>query len=216
MLYLETDGTLMSHRILLKKPLFFHHLASHPEDALAREIFDEQRRLALPGLAQECQDFLVKFGITKVASYTSYQWKSLVKSKISELNHCDILDEIKQSKKISHEKYVGQKHERKSYLSSLNISDALMKFKLNSHMASTIQMNFPSDAEFTRKLWTCSGCSDGVDGDRVDGCRDTQQHVMICPGYAGLREDKDLDDDKDLVRYFSQVIKRRQETDDIL
>ena len=39
---------------------------------------------------------------------------------------------------------------------------------------------------------------------------------LICPGYAGLREDKDLDDDKDLVRYFSQVIKRRQETDDIL
>ena len=40
-------------------------------------------------------------------------------------------------------------------------------------------------------------------------------HVMICSGYAGLREDKDLDDDKDLVRYFSQFIKRRQENDDI-
>ena len=82
-------------------------------------------------------------------------------------------------------------------------------------MAPTIKMNFPSDPEFTRQLWTCSGCSDGVDGDRVDGCRDTQQHVMICPGYAGLREDKDLEDDKDLVHYFSQVIKRRQESDDI-
>ena len=108
----------MSHRILLKKLLFFHHLATLPEDALARAIFDEQRRLSLPGLVQECQDFLVKFGITKVDSYTPYQWKSLVKSKISELNQCDILDDIKQSKKISQEKYVGQKLERKAYLST--------------------------------------------------------------------------------------------------
>ena len=82
-------------------------------------------------------------------------------------------------------------------------------------MAPTIQMNFPSDPEFTRQLWTCSGFSDGVEGDRVDSCRDTQQHVMICLGYSGLREDTDLDDDKDLVRYFSQVIKKRQESDDI-
>ena len=73
-----------------------------------------------------------------------------MKSKISELNQCDILDDIKQSKKISQEKYVGQKFERKAYLSSFNISDARMKFKLNSHMAPTIKMNFPSDPEFTR------------------------------------------------------------------
>ena len=210
-LYLETGGILMSYRILLKKLLFYHHLATLPEDTLAREVFDEQRRLALPGLVQECQDFLVKFGITDASKYTPYQWKGLVKSKISELNHHDILEEIKHSKKISYEEYVGQKHERKAYLSSLNISDARMKFKLNSRMTPTIQMNFPSDPEFTRQLWTCSGCIDGVDGDRVDGSRDTQEHVIICPGYAGLRENKNFDDDKDLVRYFSQVIKMRQD-----
>ena len=51
-LYLETGGMLMSHRLLLKKLLFFHHLATPPEDALPREIFDEQRRLSLPGLVQ--------------------------------------------------------------------------------------------------------------------------------------------------------------------
>ena len=64
-------------------------------------------------------------------------------------------------------------------------------------------------------MWTCSGCFDGDMGDKVVGLRDTQQHVLICPGYAQLREDKNLEVDKDLVKYFAQVIKQRQDIDNV-
>ena len=36
---------------------------------------------------------------------------------------------------------------------------------------------------------------------------------MVCPGYAELRQDKNLDEDRDLVNYFALVIKKRLETD---
>ena len=50
------------------------------------------------------------------------------------------------------------------------------------------------------------------DGDPY-GFRDTQKHIICCPGYAVLRQDKDLNNDKDLVTYFQQVIKHRQDSE---
>ena len=66
-----------------------------------------------------------------------------------------------------------------SYMSSLNIYKARMKFKRNSKMTPTTQINFQSDVEFARQLWTCSGCAYGDLAKEVVGYRDTQQHVLI-------------------------------------
>ena len=99
----------------------------------------------------------------------------------------------------------------KPYMKYLNVFDARLKFKLNSFMAPTVKMNFQSDSEFARELWTCPGCSEPGD---VTGCRDTQRHIMVCSGYEALREDKDLATDKGLVSYFQQVIKLRLNDDE--
>ena len=137
----------------------------------------------------------------------------MVKTRIAELNKDDIISQSKPYKKLNF--YAEQKFELRPYVTNLNISEARMKFKINACMTPTIQMNFPSDVEFASNLWTCSGCAGSDMGDEVVGCRDTQQHVMICPGYAQLREDKNLDNDRDLVHYFAQVIKNRQESDNV-
>ena len=82
-------------------------------------------------------------------------------------------------------------------------------------MTPTVRMNFPSDTEFARKLWTCPGCSeDKTEHNTVEGRRDTQAHILICPGYEDLRQDKDLSSDKDLVGYFRLVMKKRLESVD--
>ena len=47
----------------------------------------------------------------------------------------------------------------------------------------------------------------------MEGLRDTQAHILICPGYSELRENKDLATDKDLVGYFRLVIQKRLQTD---
>ena len=105
-------------------------------------------------------------------------------------------------KKINFKNCANEKFERRNYIKTLNISDARLKFKIQAKMTPTIQMNFQSDAEFTSNLWTCSGCKDmdNAIGDKVVGNRDTQQHVMVCPGYAENRENKNLDDDGHLFK----------------
>ena len=59
----------MHFRILQSKLLFLHHLETLSDDSLAKEVYDEQKRLELPGLVQECTEFWVKFGITRIGQY---------------------------------------------------------------------------------------------------------------------------------------------------
>ena len=47
-----------------------------------------------------------------------------------------------------------------------------------------------------------------------DDQQEYQAHILICPGYSELREDKDLSTDRDLVAYFRNVIQKRLKTDD--
>ena len=212
-LYWETGGLMMRFRILQSKLLFLHHLETLPDDSLAKEVYDVQQRLSFPGLVQECNDFMVKFGITRINQYSKIQWKTLVKNKISKMNKEAVISQSSSYKKISFEHLTDDKFERQPYISKLNISEARLRFKLKAKMTPTIQMNFPSDSEFAANMWTCTGCTDNSRGDMVVGSRDTQQHVMLCPGYADIREDTNFDDDRQLVWYFQQVIKRRLDSD---
>ena len=76
-------------------------------------------------------------------------------------------------------------------------------------------MNFPSDEVFASQMWSCSGCGRSEQGYELAGSRDTQQHIMLCPGYEDLRENINMEDDRELVKYFSQVIKRRKDLDNV-
>ena len=206
---------MIKYRILMKKLLFLHHVATLPTNTLAREVYDIQEKLDLPGLVQECKEFLVMNEITQVSKFSAQQWKTLVKRKIVEMNKAEIICEMKSSKKMGNVDFDSDTFERQAYLSTLHLHEARMKFKINSFMTPTVKMNFPSDEEFTRQFWACSGCaSDGGGGEGI-GSRDTQQHIMICPGYAEFRERINLENDRDLVKYFAKVIKHRQDDDNV-
>ena len=86
-------------------------------------------------------------------------------------------------------------------LENLHISQARTKFKLLSFMTKTVKLNFASDRQFAADLWTCWHCP----------MVDSQSHVRICPAYEHLRAGGNLDNDQDLVRYFTQVIKFRDD-----
>ena len=216
-LYWETGGTLIKNRVLQKKLLFLHHIATLPNDTLAREVYDIQDKLELPGLLRECKEFLVVNGVTNIRSYSKLQWKSFVIKKIKSMNKDDILNMMKKPyKKISLQEHVNEKFQVQPYMKNMNISQARMRFKLKTGMTPTVQMNFPSSEEFANQLWTCVSCSTtgaGIDS-QVEGRRDTQAHIMVCPGYSEYRQNLDLENDKDLVTYFGRVVKKRLESDD--
>ena len=121
----------MKYRILKKKMLFLHHVATLPNDTLAREIYEVQNKLELPGLLSECKEFLVVNGVTDLSKYSKLQWKSMVDRIIKLMNKDDILNMMKKPyKKISYQEHVNEKFQVQPYLKTMNISEARMRFKL--------------------------------------------------------------------------------------
>ena len=68
-----------------------------------------------------------------------------------------------------------------------------------------VKWNKRSDKQNQKSLWKCEEC----------GNIDTQSHIVWCPSFASLREGKSLDNDADLVRYFQEVLKIREERSEI-
>ena len=67
-------------------------------------------------------------------------------------------------------------------------------------MTRLVKMKFPSDGGYSSDLWRCWHCPN----------IDTQAHIKHCPAYQHMRANKDLDNDKDLVKYFQDVIQMRE------
>ena len=108
---------------------------------------------------------------------------------------------MKQYKKVDLAEVENEGCELKSYMKNMNLASARLRFKIRTKMTPTVQMNFKSDKKFASQEWKCVGCTDGRS--------DTQSHIIHCDGYADIRNGKNLENDQDLVDFFSAVIKRR-------
>ena len=128
----------------------------------------------LPGLVEECQSYLVKFGVTKPEAYSKLQWKNIVKENIALMNKSELLDMMKCYKKLDHKTFGSEKFELKPYFKKLNLTQARQKFQLRCFMTRTVKLNYPSDPRFARDLWTCWQFTK----------MDSQSHIVICEGYV--------------------------------
>ena len=81
-------------------------------------------------------------------------------------------------------------------MKNLDLSSARDKCRIRSKMTKTVKMDYPSDKGSKADLWSCWHFPS----------LDAQSHIMTCPAYQQFREDKDLDNDQDLVKFFRQVI----------
>ena len=97
---------------------------------------------------------------------------------------------------MDHKQLEKEDFETKPYLKKLNLADARLKFALRTRMTRTVQTNFKGDPKFKSNDWKCQECQ----------VLDTQEHIVRCPTYRSLRNEKDLTNDKDLIDYFRKVI----------
>ena len=95
---------------------------------------------------------------------------------------------------------VFESFERKAYIENKNVLEARAMFKFRTKMFNC-KMNYKNDSKFKRDLWRCDSCQREVD---------TQTHVLSCPAYRSLREDKDMNNFEDLAKYLAQVLKIRE------
>ena len=90
--------------------------------------------------------------------------------------------------------------ETKQYLRESNLDDARLLFKYRSKMLDC-KFNYKNDKQYSKELWKCDSCQSAIE---------SQDHILWCPAYTDLREGKSIHNDKDLIVYFTEVMKIRE------
>ena len=78
----------------------------------------------------------------------------------------------------------------------MNPANAREFYKYRTKMYNA-KFNYKSNERHANDLWQCSSCQSAIE---------TQEHVLFCGAYATLREQKDLNSDKDLAEYLRKVL----------
>ena len=108
---------------------------------------------------------------------------------------------IKEYKKLDANLLKNENFKAKSYMKNLSIQNARTKFAIRTKMVRTVKLNYKNDPSNKRTMWECNDCYS----------IDSQEHILWCPAYQEFMVNKDLDSDKDLTRYFQQVLIYRDE-----
>ena len=185
----------MKFRVMKRKLNFINCLKNADDGFLAKQIYKEQVKNHWPGLASEsvqlCNDLDLPNITTTVISQDE------ITRSIAQGNKSELVKEMEKSSKIKD--LVYEEYGRKEYLENYNITEARIKFSQRSGMF-PCKINYRSDPSFKDELWTCDSCESAID---------TMSHVMICPAYQQLREEKDINSDKDMVEYLVSVARIR-------
>ena len=129
------SGSLKPEFLILQKQLIFvHHLANLPVGSLGRDVHDLQVAHSLPGLATSLQEHLNTLGVSDLTVISKVHWKKEIKKYCMELNRAQLLNSMKNSKKLNHEEFSRECFERKSYFFSLDLESVRYQFCISSKM----------------------------------------------------------------------------------
>ena len=188
----------MKMQVIKQKLLFLFHLIKLEDKSLAKEIFETQKSLNLPGLVNECRQMLKDLKLPNILensvadSISKLTWKKLVRNAVLNYEECELKKEISDKSKLVDGPMAMEDFQRKPYLSNLTMQNARMQFKIRS------KLNF--SAKYEREMWLCDSCCSAIE---------SQSHILFCPAYAELRSGKDLKEDKDLIEYVRKVMEVR-------
>ena len=206
-LYWETGSLDMLSKVEKRKLTFYHHIVNLDDSALAKKFADIQDKNNFPGLIAECKLLLRKYELSDliIDDYSKLAWKKLVKNAIVAKFKEKLLSDMKKYKKIDHVRKVNEEFGLQNYLKNMSLKNARMKFAIETEMVEKIKFNFMSDIQYEKQNWACDYCL-GVKGVYKP---DSMHHVTECENYAFLRQDLNLDQDNDVVIYFTKVVELR-------
>ena len=204
----------MSERIEEKKLLFLHFLKSLPSSSLASEIFEIQRKYNLIGLVSEMKSLISKYEVPDIISnnnisFSKAEWKKIVKKAVHSKSQCSVLEEIRQYSKLKYKNFETEGLGYKNYFDYMTTKEAQTNFRLRSSTF-PVKINMKSDKKFTKEAWRCDSCFDTDSSQKIE----SQLHILNCPSYESLREGKSLQNDIEVVQYFQEVQRIREQIDD--
>ena len=185
--------------------MFLFHLANLPVESLARRVYEEERRLDFGdngGLVSDCRRHLAELNIREglLNCVTKSQWRQIVVEKLGIKNKADILGMCKHYRKLDYFELREDTFELKRFFKDLPLARARTLFCIKVNMIRYTKMNFMNDPVFAKQNYKCENCDKLCSTD----------HILICEGYKQLREGKDLSSDSDLITYFQDVIRIRE------
>ena len=165
-------------------------------------VFIKQNRLNLPGLTKECEKIAQEMDINnELRDMDMKSFKKFINRKISQYNDNLLKNEIKSKDYKKIKQFLSENFELKEYFKIYNVEDIRLKFRIRTMMVDA-KTNFKNKKEYSSDLWLCDSCSSSIE---------TQSHLLWCPAYQNLRENKNLNNDRDLINYIRKVLEIRQD-----
>ena len=87
----------------------------------------------------------------------------------------------------------------KNYMETLSVYEARAIFKHKTSMTQFVKLNYKGTKRYQEQGWKCDECSN----------LDSEDHLLWCSGYELLRENLDLENEKDLSRYLQKIFLKR-------
>ena len=94
-----------------------------------------------------------------------------------------------------------EEYGRKDYLSNLRLDEVRTLFRTRTMMID-VKDNLRNRKDYSEDLWVCDSCETAIE---------SQSHVLWCPAYRELRENKDLSPNKDFAEYMGNFMRIRNE-----
>ena len=180
---------------------------------VAKELFEEQVVLGLPGLAVEVSRICSIIGLPDVSrcNITNIS-KDMIRDRIFFRHFKCLKEELKALKVKGIELSVKDLRKPQPYFYTSSLVEARMSFRILNRM-----LDIPSDmrGRYLGRMG-CEAClawrqgeEGGQEEDEEEAPVVTAAHLEECPGYGFLRAGKDLTLHKDKVEYFLRVMKMR-------
>ena len=175
------------------------------EGTLAGQVYIEQQAQGWPGLAKEASEICEKLGIEScdVTSLSKGEYRKYVTKACHELNEERLREQSEGKQKC--ERIRSEEYEKKAYVSDKKIEDVRNMYKTRFGLL-PFAGNYSHSRKYEKTNFLC----------RCEGAREDEKHLKStdCPVYTDIREQfGDLDNDNDLVNYFTMVLARREELD---
>jgi hypothetical protein len=203
----ETGVTDMKLRVWKEKVMLVRHLRSLGADTLASRVYREQVAMDWPGLARESQEICRQLGIEDCnnTNIAKAEYKNVVQDAITKKNE-EILREQADGK-TKCERIMIERYGKKPYISESLIVDVRNMYRTRVGMM-PFAGNYSHDRRFAKTEWMC----------RCQETKEDERHLTSgeCPVYNDILEKyENLKEDGDLVKYFMEVLERRDLIDEM-
>ena len=196
----ESNSLQMKVRVFSRILNFVKHITCQDEVSnLSKQILNEQLANKWDGLTKDAQLICDEINLSGLfnTDIGKIQFKSLVKKACRTYNDKDLKHQIAQYKKMSALR--DEESKGNGYFFNQTLYNARTIFRFRTELFEA-KLNFKQKPEYKRENYLCDSCESAID---------SNSHVLYCPSYSDLRQDKNMNNDSDLANYLQKVLEIR-------